>query len=99
MAEFRIDLTEEARSDLLYFPVFERKMITAEIRTQLSHQPTVTTKNRKRLRSNPVAAFELRIGRFRVFYETEESSKTVTIIAVGHKEHNLLFVRGKEVKL
>jgi len=99
MAEFRIELTEEARSDLLFYPAFERKIITTGIRAQLSHQPVIKTNNRKPLRINPVAPWELRIGRFRVFYEADEPSGTVTIISVGHKERNLLFVRGEEVKL
>ncbi len=99
MAEFRIELTEEARSDLLAYAAFERKALLSEIRIQLSHQPVTATKNRKPLRTNPLAPWELRVGRFRVFYEADESSRTVTILAVGHKVHNQLFVRGEEVKL
>ena len=99
MAEFLIELTEEARSDLLSYAAFERKTLLAEIRTQLSHQPVAATKNRKSLRANPLAPWELRVGRFRVFYEADESSRIVTILAVGHKVRNLLFVRGEEVKL
>jgi len=99
MAEFRIELAEEARSDLLTYPADKRKGLLTEIRIQLSHQPVIPTKNRKPLRANPVAPWELRVGRFRVFYEADESSRLVTILAVGHKEHNLLFLRGKEVKL
>jgi mRNA-degrading endonuclease RelE of RelBE toxin-antitoxin system len=97
MAEFQIEFTEEARLDLFFYSAFERKIITTEIRTQLSHQPLVETKNRKPLRSNPVAPWELRVGKFRVFYEPDQHSRTITIVAVGHKEHNLLLVRGKEV--
>jgi mRNA interferase RelE/StbE len=67
MAEFRIDFTEEAKLDLFHYPALERRLITSEIRIQLSHQPLVATKNRKRLRTNPVASWELRIGKFRVF--------------------------------
>jgi mRNA-degrading endonuclease RelE of RelBE toxin-antitoxin system len=99
MTEFRIEFTEEARGDLLSYTAHERKIIATEIRAQLSHQPVLTTKNRKPLRTNPVAPWELRIGRFRVFYEADDSYRTVTIIAVGHKEHNVLFVRGQEVRL
>jgi mRNA-degrading endonuclease RelE of RelBE toxin-antitoxin system len=40
----------------------------------------------------------LRVGKFRVFYELEEPT-TVKIVAVGHKEHNDLFVRGKRIEL
>jgi hypothetical protein len=32
------------------------------------------------------------------FYEVNETAKRVTIVAVGHKEHNILFVQGKEVQ-
>jgi len=99
MAEFRIELTEEARSDLLNFSAAERKSLIKEMRVQLSHQPVVPTKNRKPLRTNPLAPWELRVGRFRVFYKADEASRIVTILAVGHKEHNLLFLRGEEVKL
>ncbi|HVT57062.1 MAG TPA: type II toxin-antitoxin system RelE/ParE family toxin [Thermoanaerobaculia bacterium] len=99
MTGFQVDLTDEARSDLLYYAVLERKTIIAEIRAQLSHQPLAATKNRKPLRANPIASWELRIGRFRVFYEVDASSRTVRIIAVGAKERSLLFIRGREVRL
>ena len=99
MTGFQIELTDEARGDLAHYAVSERKTIVEEIRVQLSHQPLATTKNRKPLRANPTASWELRIGRFRVFYEVDESSRIVTITAVGDKERNLLFIRGKEVRL
>ena len=59
----------------------------------------IETRQRKKLRDNPVASWELRIGKYRVFYEIHGMSRKVTIIAVGHKEHNTLFIRGKEVQL
>ncbi|MGH9766726.1 MAG: type II toxin-antitoxin system RelE family toxin [Blastocatellia bacterium] len=40
---------------------------------------------------------ELRAGKFRIFYEVDESAKSVIIVSVGHKERNKLFIRGKEV--
>jgi mRNA-degrading endonuclease RelE of RelBE toxin-antitoxin system len=99
MPDFRIELTEQARADLFFYAVPERKMILEGIRGQLSHQPLVETKNRKPLRPNPIAAWELRIGRFRVFYEGDPVARRVMVQAVGNKEHNKLFVRGNEVKL
>jgi mRNA-degrading endonuclease RelE of RelBE toxin-antitoxin system len=48
---------------------------------------------------NPIATWELRSGRYRIFYEIDETARKVTIVAVGHKEHNVLFVRGQEVKI
>ena len=99
MAAYQIEVSEDARTDLSYYSAFERKIITSEIRVQLAHQPQVETKNRKPLRDNPIASWELRVGKYRVFYEVAETVRIVAIVAVGHKEHNVLLVRGKEVKL
>lgn len=99
MAGFAIEITEEAKADLGYHRAFERKIVTAEIRSQLTDQPAVETKNKKKLRDNPVAPWELRCGKYQVFYEADETSHRVTILAVGHKEHNMLLIRGNEVKI
>lgn len=99
MASYRIDFTQEARSDLAYFSGYERKLIVEKIREQLTHEPTLETRNRKGLRDNPVARWELRIGKYRVFYEVEEDNTTVLVGAVGFKVHDVLSIRGKEVKL
>ena len=99
MTTYEIEVSEEAKLDLLHYSAFERKIITSEIRAQLANQPTVETKNRKPLRDNPLASWELRVGRYRVFYEVAQTVRIVAILAVGHKEHNVLMIRGREVKL
>ncbi len=45
--------------------------------------------------ANPFAQWELRLGRFRVFYNVDEQAFAVIVEAVGFKVGNLLFVRGK----
>jgi mRNA interferase RelE/StbE len=97
MSEYEIELTADAKIDLEYYTIFERKIIVSEIRKQLLHEAHVETRNRKILRENPIASWELRIGKFRIFYEITRS--TVSIISLGHKEHNLLYIRGEKVKL
>jgi mRNA-degrading endonuclease RelE of RelBE toxin-antitoxin system len=97
MPEYKIEFTEDAKIDLSYYTAYERKIIVSEIGKQLTHQPLVETKNRKKLQDNPIASWELRIGKFRVFYEVIET--TVNILIVGHKVHNVLFIRGAEVKI
>ncbi len=97
MAVYRIDLTEEAKGDLACFSAYERKRIIEEIKKQLTHEPTVQTRNRKELRDNPVARWELRIGKHRVFYEVDQRNATVLVGAVGFKVHNTLYIRGEEV--
>lgn len=99
MTKYQIEVTEEARTDLNYYSVFERKIITSGIRVQLEHEPLLETKNRKLLRDNPISSWELRVGKYRVFYEVNEAAQNVTVVAVGHKEHNVLLVRGKEVQI
>jgi mRNA-degrading endonuclease RelE of RelBE toxin-antitoxin system len=99
MASHRIEFTEEAKLDLFYYTAYERKLIVSEIRAQLTDQPKVETKNRKLLRDNPVAAWELRIGKFRAFYEVDDASLMVRVVSVGHKAHNVLLIRGKEVPI
>jgi mRNA-degrading endonuclease RelE of RelBE toxin-antitoxin system len=39
------------------------------------------------------------MGKYRVFYRVLEDEALVLIGAIGHKEHNALFVRGEEVQL
>jgi mRNA-degrading endonuclease RelE of RelBE toxin-antitoxin system len=99
MAAYQIEFTEDAKTDLSFYTAFERKWITSEIRAQLSHQPLVATRNRKVLRDNPIARWELRADKYRVFYEVDEQSEAVIVVAVGHKDHEQLRIRGQEVKL
>lgn len=99
MAEYQIDVTEEAKADLDFYSAYERKIIVSEIRIQLSFEPLVETKNRKPLRENPIATWELRVGKYRLFYEVVDTARIVTVVSIGHKEHNALLVRGREVRL
>lgn len=70
------------------------------IEVQLTHEPLVETRNRKPLRPNPVAPWELRVGTLRVFYEvSSEEPSVVNILAVGQKDGNVLRIAGKEIKL
>ncbi|OHB95982.1 MAG: hypothetical protein A2Z57_14330 [Planctomycetes bacterium RIFCSPHIGHO2_12_39_6] len=99
MAEYQIEVTDDAKADLYHYTAFEQKIITEEIRNQLSQQPLIETRNRKKLRDNPIASWELRSNKYRIFYEVNEIPRKVTIVAIGHKEHNLLLIKGKEVKI
>ncbi len=96
---YEIEFTPEALGDISGFKKFEQQTIFAEIKTQLSHQPTVETRNRKRLRPNDVAEWELRINKIRVFYDIFEQGQIVKVEAVAYKQGNKLFLRGKEYKL
>ena len=87
-----------AKRQLDGLTVPERTGVVAAIEKQLSQQPLVETRNRKKLHPNPVAPWELRIGKARVFYDVEESAM-VTILAIGRKKGNKLYIEGKEIQL
>jgi len=96
---FRIELAESALEDLRWFKKHERVLILDAIDRQLIHEPTIETRNRKGLRDNILSRWELRVDKYRVFYNVNEKEGIVDITAVGYKEHGKLFIRGKEVKL
>jgi mRNA-degrading endonuclease RelE of RelBE toxin-antitoxin system len=95
---------------IVYSPTTEKQLraLTARQRTtvfdnvdkQLAHQPTVERRNRKPMRPNPIAPWELRIGNLRVYYDIEEKPESVvTILAVGIKDRNCVRIGDKEVEL
>jgi mRNA-degrading endonuclease RelE of RelBE toxin-antitoxin system len=96
---YEIELAPSALEDLKSLRKFEQQQVVDVVETQLHHQPTVETRNRKRLRPNELADWELRAGRFRVFYNVDEAEMIVSIEAVGLKVGNLLFIRGESRKL
>ena len=96
---YEIEYTGEARDDLNSFRKFEQKYLLDQIDAQLQREPNVEARNRKKLRPNAVAEWELRVDRFRVFYDVQEMVKIVKIEAIGYKRRNKLFIHGEEYKL
>jgi|SRR3989304_10002277 len=96
---FNIKFTPEAIEDIRLLRKRERKQAIEGIETQLKYQPAQETRNRKRLRPNEVAEWELRVGKFRVFYDVDMENKFVKVEAVGFKKGSKLFIHGEEYKL
>jgi hypothetical protein len=67
------------------------------VMVQLAHQPTVPTRNRKLLKANRLAPWELRIGSLRVYYEV--IAGVVVVKAVGVKDHDRVRIGGEEIQL
>ncbi len=94
-----IEISEDAERHLANLPARDRRMVLDSIEVQLSHEPTTPTKHRKLLRPNPIAAWELRVGEFRVFYNVQQEHILVIVVAVGQKVHNQLTIDGKVIQL
>ena len=92
---YDIDFTREALKDLMAFRKFEQQIILSGIDAQLVYEPTIETRNRFRMRPNEAAEWELRIDKYRVFYNVADDVQIVSIEVVGFKRGNQLFVRGK----
>ena len=97
---YRLRFAESAEQQLLGFNARDRRLMLDQIKRQLRYEPFIETRNRKRLRPNPLAPWELRIGRLRVFYELDAvDSDLVNVLAVGIKKGNRLFIAGKKMEL
>jgi mRNA-degrading endonuclease RelE of RelBE toxin-antitoxin system len=93
---YRIEYSPESESHLRFFTAYQQMIILDTINEQLMYQPTEETRNRKLMRPNPLAVWELRIGDLRVYYEVEnEPELLVYINAVGIKKHNQVYIGGK----
>ncbi len=78
----------------------ERGRVLDAIARQLVHEPLLETRNRKPLRPNPIAPWELRVGSMRVFYEVaSDATNTVRVLAVGKKNRSVLLIGRKEIRL
>jgi len=76
----------------------ERVRVLDAVERQLLNEPLRETRNRKPLRPNPIAPWELRVGPMRVFYEVAPG-RVVRVLAVGKKGRNALRIGGREIKL
>ena len=96
---YEIEFSPDAEHHLRALSKTEQQTVLDEADRQLTHEPTRPTRKRKRLRANLLADWELRIGNLRVYYVVRESPPLVSIIAVGKKIRNRVFIGGIEVEL
>ena len=97
---YEVEFAAAVREHLEALTTRERSTALNSIERQLVHEPLLETRNRNPLRPNPIAPWELRVGKLRVFYEvvTDELG-VVKILAVGKKERNVLRIAGQKIKL
>lgn len=97
---YRIHYSAEAVDHLAGLTAHQSSTVLDKVERTLSHEPTVPTRNRKVLRANPLAAWELRIGDLRVYYEVKvEPDPVVVVKAIGTKQRGRVVIGGEEVEL
>jgi mRNA-degrading endonuclease RelE of RelBE toxin-antitoxin system len=96
---YEIEFSPRARKDLDWFKKREQNEILDGIESSLTYEPNVETRHRKKLRPNETAEWELRLGKYRVFYDVEETVLIVSIEAIGLKLGNTFYFQGKEEEL
>ena len=97
---YRIRLAESAEEHFAQLTARQRAIVLNVIKVQLQYEPLRETQNRKQVRPNPLAPWELRVGALRVFYEVDaRESDLVHVLAIGIKRGNRLIVAGKEIRV
>ena len=97
---YTVEFAQSVERHLRVLTARERKTVLDAIGRQLLHEPLKETRQRKPLRPNPIAPWELRVGQLRIFYDvTGAESGVVRILAVGRKRRNVLVVGDKEIRL
>ena len=95
-----VEYSPEAEEHLRRLTARQRKIVVDTVDRQLLNQPNVETKNRKPMRPNPVAPWELRIGSLRVYYDVRDLPEfKVIVVAVGVKERNRVRIGGETIDL
>jgi mRNA-degrading endonuclease RelE of RelBE toxin-antitoxin system len=97
---YRIEYSPETEDHLRALTAAQRSVVLSAVEKQLALQPTAETRNRKPMRTNPLATWELRIRNLRVYYAVDELPEpVVSIRAVGIKTRNRVRIGGQEVEL
>jgi len=96
VAAWTVSLRESVIDDLRALGRKQGRAVLKEATARLSSDPLATTRQLKSLRPNPVVHRELRLfGRYRVLFSIDETEMTITIVLVGEKRGNSLYVQGK----
>jgi len=94
---YRIEYSPDTEDHFRVLTARQQVSVLNTVEKQLKYHPAIEMRNRKPMRPNPIAPWELRIGTLRVYYDIEDDQEHVVYIrAVGIKDRNSVRI-GKEV--
>lgn len=97
---YQIEFAKAVKAHLAVLTARQRSAVLDAVERRLTNEPLKETRNRKPLKPNPLAPWELRVGELRVFYEVSEGPPAVVrVLAVGVKERDTLQIGGQEIRL
>src|SRR5262245_11327668 len=96
---WRIEYSPEAEEHIKALTASQRALVVDAVDEQLTHQPTVETRNRKVMKPNIYAQWELRLRDLRVFYKVDEEEGIVSVRGVGVKIRNRIRLGNEELDL
>jgi mRNA-degrading endonuclease RelE of RelBE toxin-antitoxin system len=96
---YTVEFMPDAQEQLSRLTARQQAILLDRIQEQLQHRPAQETKQRKKLRPNPLAPWELRVREFRVFYDVDAEQQTVFVIAIGQKKHSTLYIGSREFEI
>jgi len=94
---FRIEYSPAAVGHLKVLSARQQATVLDGIDRNLSLNATTETRNRKPMRPNPLAPWELRLGSLRIYFDPIlEPEPVVVVLAVGVKDRNAVRI-GRQV--
>jgi hypothetical protein len=95
-----IQYSAEAVNHLRLLTAGQRATVVNAVEAQLPYEPSVETRNRKRMRPNAVAPWELRVGVLRAYYDIVETPEPMVLIrAIGVKKRSRVVIGGEAMDL
>jgi mRNA-degrading endonuclease RelE of RelBE toxin-antitoxin system len=97
---YEVEYSPETVEHMQALTAGQRKAVLDGVDEQLTYEPTAETRNRKPMRPNSLAPWELRLGDLRVYYVVQEQPvPKVLIRAIGIKERDQVRIANKVVEL
>ena len=94
---FRIEYAPATVAHLKALTASQQSIVLDGIARHLTVDTMVETRNRKPMRPNPLAPWEVRLGKLRVYFDVvSEPEPVVVVLAVGVKKRNTVRL-GKTV--
>jgi mRNA-degrading endonuclease RelE of RelBE toxin-antitoxin system len=99
VAAYEIVFASAVEGHLKALSARDRRIVLDGIEELLGSQPGLKTRNRKPMRPNDLAAWELRLGDLRVYYHIARAERVVEVMAVGVKRREQVWIGGERIDL